>query len=184
MIYLIIPLLFSIFGTIIIDCNLKTFISLWLPTYLLKRFTLDICEDRRRSSTWNKIYETILAPILSKEVLKELFGFGNTKFEVTSKVAPSSKMSKINKKLLVYHVGILILNIIGFGMCFFRAHSIGIIVYLLSLLWIISNIFYLIIAVIFDCRYKNVNYEDFIPNKIKKYKIFSVFNIFKIRKNK
>ena len=42
LIYLLAPLLFSIFGIIVVDCNLLTFISIWLPTYVLKRFGLDI----------------------------------------------------------------------------------------------------------------------------------------------
>ena len=77
-------------------------------------------EDNKRSSTWNKIYETILTPILCKEVLKEFLGFGNTKFEVTPKSSQSSKMTKTNKKLLASHLILLILNILGLTMCLFR----------------------------------------------------------------
>lgn len=178
MVYLLTPLLFSIFGIIIVDCNLATFIALWLPTYILKRFTLDIIEGNKRSSTWNKIYETILAPVLYKEALKELFGFGSTKFEVTPKFAPSSKMSKTNKKLLASHLVLLILNIIGLIMCLVRIKTAGITIYVLSLLWIISNIFYLTTSVIFDLKYKPVEYKNFIPNKVKVFKKVSSALIF------
>ena len=178
MVYLLTPLLFSIFGIIIVDCNLATFISIWLPTYILKRFTLDIMEDNKRSSTWNKIYETILTPILCKEVLKEFLGFGNTKFEVTPKSSQSSKMTKTNKKLLASHLILLILNILGLTMCLFRIKITGITVYILSLLWIISNIFYLTTSVIFDIRVKCIASENFIPNKVSVYKKLSVLGIF------
>ncbi len=178
LIYLLTPLLFSIFGVIIIDCDLITFISLWLPTYLLKRFALDIFEGNKRSSTWNKIYETILTPILYKEVLKELFGFGNNKFEVTPKFAPSSKMSKTNKKLLFSHLLLLVLNILGLLMCLVRIQTSGVLVYVLSLLWISSNIFYLLTSVLFDLRYKPIKYDGFIPNKIKTFKKLSTVFIF------
>ena len=125
MIYLLTPLLFSIFGIIIIDCNLTTFIALWLPAYILKRFTLDILENKKRSSTWNKIYETILTPILFKETLKEFFGFSNTKFEVSPKYSSSSKMSKTNFKLLISHLLLLSFNIIGLIMCIFKIKKLG-----------------------------------------------------------
>lgn len=187
MVYLLTPLLFSIFGVIIVDCNLTTFISIWLPTYILKRFTLDIFEGNKRSSTWNKIYETILTPVLCKEVLKEFFGFGNTKFEVTPKSSQNLKMSKTNKQLLISHLVLLILNILGLIMCLFRIKTSGITVYILSLLWIISNIFYLTISVIFDSRVKCTASANFIPNKISVYKKLSVlgifFNINKLSKN-
>ncbi|MBE5806148.1 MAG: glycosyltransferase [Clostridiales bacterium] len=178
MIYLLTPLLFSIFGIIIIDCNLTTFIALWLPAYILKRFTLDILENKKRSSTWNKIYETILTPILFKETLKEFFGFSNTKFEVSPKYSSSSKMSKTNFKLLISHLLLLSFNIIGLIMCIFKIKKLGISIYILPLLWLISNIFYLIISVIFDCKIKYYQYEDFTPNKVNKYKKFSIFKIF------
>lgn len=178
MVYLLTPLLFSIFGIIIVDCNLTTFISIWLPTYILKRFTLDIFEGNKRSSTWNKIYETILTPVLCKEVLKEFFGFGNTKFEVTPKSSQNLKMSKTNKQLLISHLVLLILNILGLIMCLFRIKTSGITVYFLSLLWIISNIFYLTISVIFDSRVKCTASANFIPNKISVYKKLSVLGIF------
>ncbi len=178
MVYLLTPLLFSIFGVIIVDCNLTTFISIWLPTYILKRFTLDIFEGNKRSSTWNKIYETILTPVLCKEVLKEFFGFGNTKFEVTPKSSQNLKMSKTNKQLLISHLVLLILNILGLIMCLFRIKTSGITVYILSLLWIISNIFYLTISVIFDSRVKCTASANFIPNKISVYKKLSVLGIF------
>lgn len=178
MVYLLTPLLFSIFGVIIVDCNLTTFISIWLPTYILKRFTLDIFEGNKRSSTWNKIYETILTPVLCKKVLKEFFGFGNTKFEVTPKSSQNLKMSKTNKQLLISHLVLLILNILGLIMCLFRIKTSGITVYILSLLWIISNIFYLTISVIFDSRVKCTASANFIPNKISVYKKLSVLGIF------
>ena len=178
MVYLLTPLLFSIFGVIIVDCNLTTFISIWLPTYILKRFTLDIFEGNKRSSTWNKIYETILTPVLCKEVLKEFFGFGNTKFEVTPKSSQNLKMSKTNKQLLISHLVLLILNILGLIMCLFRIKTSGITVYILSLLWIISNIFYLTISVIFDSSVKCTASANLIPNKISVYKKLSVLGIF------
>ncbi len=177
-IYLLAPLLFSIFGIIIVDCDLKLFLSIWLPTYLLKRFALDFLQGKRRSSTWNKIYEIILTPILAPRTIKELFGLKQTKFEVTPKNSATHSMTTSNKKILLSHSILLILNIIGFAMCFARVYDAQISNYILSFVWTFSNIFYLFLAFIFDIRYKKYEYKNFVPNKIKKYKNLAILFIF------
>ena len=183
-IYLIAPLLFSIFGIIIVDCNLLTFISIWLPGYLLKRYSLDIIENKKRSSTWNKIYETIQTPTLAFKVFKEFIGFKNNNFDVTPKGNSNYFMDKSNKNTLIFHLIFLILNITGFIMCFTRIYDENIFNYILSFVWTISNIFYLLIAIKFDLNYKKYNYKNFEPNKIKKYKLSSILLLFlpKIKK--
>lgn len=178
MLYMIAPLLFSIFGLIIVDCDLKLFIAMWLPAYLLKRFIIDISEQNKRSATWNKIYETVLTPVLCKEVLKEFFGFGSTKFEVTPKYGASKKMTKTHRRLLISHLILFILSVIGFIMSVVKIYSQGITVYILSLIWLISNIFYLATAIVFDIRNKTKEPNDFKPNQAQKYGRLSAFSMF------
>lgn len=178
LIFLLAPLLFSIFGIIIVDCNLPVFVSIWLPGYLLKRFCLDFIENKRRSSTWNKIYETILTPVLAFKVLAEFIGFKKQTFEVTSKSSSNYSMDNSNKRVLTFHLVLLILNIVGFAMCFARIYDTNIYNYILSFVWTLSNIFYLSVAMIFDIRYKKYNYKNFIPNKIQKFRATSIFAIF------
>ena len=87
-------------------------------------------------------------------------------------------MSKINKKLLCSHLILLFANVLGFICCLLRIYSAEYSVYSLSLLWTISNIFYLIIACIFDCKTKKYEYDDFKPNNVSKYSLKSIFLIF------
>lgn len=170
MIYLIAPLLFSLFGLIIVDCDLRTFVAIWVPTYLIKRFALDALEGNKRSATWNKIYETILTPVMFKEVLKELVGLGSSKFEVTPKTGWSKKMTRTNRSLLLVHTVFLILSIVALAMSIVRITQTSVYVYILPLIWLGSNIFYLATAVLFDLRVRPVKYDKFVPNKIMKYK--------------
>ncbi|MBR2786240.1 MAG: glycosyltransferase [Clostridia bacterium] len=178
MIYMVAPLLFSIFGIIIVDCNLIDFIAFWLPMYILKRIAIDILENNKRSATWNKIYETVLAPTLCKEVVKELLGFGNTRFDVTPKGAISYKMTKTQIKLLVGHLALLLLSVIGCCMSIFKISSEGFYVYILSLLWLMSNVFYLTTAVIFDFSNRRKVPKEFVPNKVKRFGRLSSLRIF------
>ena len=184
LIYLITPLLFSIFGIIIIDCDLKTFLELWLPQYILKRLVLDKLEGNKRSATWTKIYETILAPTLGPSVLKEFFGLGSLTFEVTPKSGVNSKMTKTNAKALRVHLLLLILNIVGFVLCLVRFDKTHYYNYILPFVWGLSNMFYLSIAVIFDLRLKLRDYEGFVPNKISKYSKKSLVFLFFRRSKK
>ncbi|MBP3596145.1 MAG: glycosyltransferase [Clostridia bacterium] len=178
LVYLITPLLFSILGIIIIDCDFKTFLLMWLPQYILKRLVLDKLEGNKRSSTWTKIYETILAPSLGTSVVKEYLGAQNTKFEVTPKQELKGGMSKTNAKCLRWHLVLLTLNIIGFILCAFRFDPEFYYNYILSFVWTISNTFYLTIAVIFDLKTSVRECNGFIPNKIKKYSKKSLILLF------
>lgn len=180
--FLVTPLLFTLFSITIINCNIKHFLLLWLPNYLLKRFIIDKLEENRRSATWNTIYETILTPFLATETLKETLGFRKNKFDVSPKNLHSSKMSKENFKTLLFHLIFLILNLTGAIICLFRLNTYNLSICLLPLVWTISNTFYLFIATIFDLRYKNYKFKNYAPNKIKKYTKFSIFKIF-INKN-
>lgn len=178
LVYLIAPLLFSLCGITVINCNIKTFICLWLPCYLLKRFAIDILEQNQRSSTWNTIYETILTPILAPAVTQEFLGFHNTKFDVTPKGTTANRMSKLNFKVLVFHLIFFILNFVGFIISALKIFNNGMSLYILPLIWTLSNAFYLLIAIIFDLRFKKHDYKNFVPNKTKKYPKFSAFHIF------
>lgn len=184
MLYLTIPLLFSLFGIIIVDCNPLLFLGLWAPPFILKRFVLDRMEGRRRSATWNNIYETILAPVLSKEIVKEHLGFTKTKFDITPKGSASTKMSKENKKLLTSHSLLLIANLLGFILCLIRINTNTVPNYILSLVWTLSNVFYLTIAVIFDLRVNPSKFKGFVPNKIKRFSRKTVLLIFFNKKEK
>ena len=110
-----------------------------------------------------------MAPIMWKAVLKEFIGLGSTKFEVTPKYNTTYKITKTNFKLLLSHLLLLGLSIAGLVMCLIRLKYVGLTVYILSLVWLISNIFYLSVAVIFDLRFNPIAYKNFKPNKVKRY---------------
>ena len=90
-IYLLVPLLYSFFNIKIIQGNLILFIILFLIQYLIKRFVIDKLESRKVSSTWNRIYEVILSPVIFLESLLEIIGIRKKKFEVTLKRNNSNK---------------------------------------------------------------------------------------------
>ena len=180
--YLILPLLFAFFGIIIIRCDLAIFVTIFFIQYFVKRFAIDLLEGRSRSSTWNKIYELILSPLLVVGVLKEVFGVGNTKFDVTPKGKNKIKKSHVKAKLLTAHIVLLLLSIAGIVVAFYKANIVRSEVYIMPLVWLFVNSAYLLIAILFDLRSGRVP-NDFKPNKVKKYGILSYFYILR-RKGK
>ncbi len=181
LVFLIAPLLFILFNIIYIDCNLSVFLLLWTPTYLIRKFLIDICSKHKHSSTWSKIYEIILSPILFKETIKELLGLESIPFEVSPKsIMKTKKFTKTNLKLLICHSILLILNIIGYCVGFYKfvIYSFSPI-YILPLFFILSNIFYLLFAIIFDTNNRNDEVISFVPNKISKYKLSTFISVFR-----
>lgn len=155
MIYLILPALYAIFNMIIIKSSMRIFLLMWLPQYIIKRIVLDKIYKNLRSSTWNKIYEIILSPALIIQVIKEILGRKNTKFEVSKKETTNNSKEKIEIKLLIFHIVFLILNLISVIICITRIEKSASII--MSLIWSLSNIWYLLVAIIFDkSKPKNV----------------------------
>ena len=153
LLYLLIPILFVVFGITIIDCKFEVFFIIWFPMYVMKRFALDIIFEHKRSATWNKIYETILTPILAFQVLVELIGIKKTNFEVSPK-KNNNKDLTAKLMLLIPHILLLGINLYAFFVCISNINY-NSKIFFFSLLWLMSNIFYLTIAVIFDIGRKN-----------------------------
>ena len=93
-------------------------------------------------------------------------------------------MSKENKKLLVSHLILLFANLLGFILCVLKLNTNTIPVYVLSLIWTLSNVFYLGIAIVFDLKTKTNKFKEFVPNKIKMFSRKAVLLIFFNKKQK
>ena len=175
MIYLLLPLLFAFFGIIAIEGDLRVFIPIFFAQYLLKRFAIDLVEKNYRSSTWTKIYELIQAPHLAGAILKELLGFSNKNFKVTTK-GKVTKRSWADIRQFAWHMGLLCANGLGIALIFRNIHNIDINIYIIPIVWIIVNTLYLLIAIIFDLRTSR-RYESFKPNSAKKYGFMAFWRI-------
>lgn len=168
--YMIIPLLFSFFDIRIIQSNIIIFLLLFFIQFIFKRFIIDIIENNYISSTWNRIYEIILSPVIAYESIKELLGLGNLKFEVTEK--QSNKKSFPYRSLLTYliHLVLLVLTVLGTIISYYKGKKFGFTNYILPLFWLITNSLYLLIALIFD----NSNIEEIEQKHTNKYSIFAL----------
>ena len=174
---MLLPIIFVFFNTAIINANVLVFAIMCGIMYFLKRYLLDIVLERRHSFTWDKTIEIIISPYLLIEIIKEIFRLDKVKFEVSKKDTKTNKQ-KTNKRLTISHFLIWVLSIISIFHGINKMNSTNYIYYIFSMLWLISNIFYLTIALKFDLFPKE-NKEKYKYENIEKYNIKSILKIFK-----
>ncbi|MBQ3306875.1 MAG: cellulase family glycosylhydrolase [Bacilli bacterium] len=176
--YLLVPLLFSIFDKRIIQGQVYLFFLLFFIQYILKRFIIDRLEKKHTSSAWNRIYETILAPIISIESIREIIGLGNKKFDVTSKKDVKKKKSWRVFYLYLCHLILFLLTLSGIIISLYKGFLLGFKHFIIPLFWLCSNLIYLGIALIFDCSVSTPKIDQNQENDASKYQHFSIGSIF------
>jgi cellulose synthase (UDP-forming) len=148
LIYIMAPILFTVFNVIVIKCTLPEVLVFWLPMYLLTNKCIRKLSGNIRSNKWTNIYETILFPALFFSVILETFCISQRKFVVTKK----EKVDNDTKYQLMHilpHVFFAILSIIGIVNCIrltFTTGSIGMIV---VLFWLLINLYNIVMSIFF-----------------------------------
>lgn len=186
------PILYNIFHIYLINCKMLMFLAFWIPQYVLKRFILDKNYYGMTSNTWNKIYQSICAPIFFINAIMELIGFKKKKFDVSAKKAENLDKKNVNFKknnhkielnfysisLFLGHFIFLALNFITY---LYSLNNLSNNIFeLMTLFWSSSNMFYLIISIIFDLS-KNKNTHDIqLRTNRYTYNHFAVFKVFKL----
>ena len=179
MLYLILPLLFAFFDIIAIKGDLITFIVVFFAQYLLKRFVVDWLEGSHKSSTWTKIYELVQAPYLAVAVFKELIGLSSKKFVVTAKGKSKKKNTWIDVIMFAVHMALLCANGLGIAYVVLRSQALGLRLFAIPLVWMAVNMFYLLLAIIFDLSPSRRHRSDFKPNQFEKYSWRAFAGIFR-----
>ncbi len=171
-IFLLVPLLFAYFNIRIIQGNAILFIIFFLIQYILKRFVIDKLENNKVSSTWNRIYEVILSPIIFIESLLEIIGIRKKKFEVTLKKNSNHKSIKYYY-LVLSHSFLFILNITGLYISIEKTLIYDYIEFIIPIFWLSTNCIYLLFALIFD--FSNSESINEIENNRNTYSLSSTF---------
>lgn len=149
-IYLLAPILYSVFGVVILRASVYALLIIWLPIFVLSFLVFRLFTGGVRTTTWSHIYDTILFPHVTRGVLLETFGFTLSKFKVTPKDS-ITRLRFVGQWRLVWVQIILA--------CFSLTGIIRIIIdylcngfssaYAINLFWLLYNFFILIIAIIF-----------------------------------
>lgn len=145
-IYILSPILFVVFGIVVVDCSLWELILIWLPSYLIYNTAMRVMSGNIRNVRWSNIVDTVMFPYLLIPVIAETFGLRMRKFAVTPKGNATSKNSQI--KYAVPHMILAALSIVGLGYWIYDfiiwQNLGGIIIFY----WLVVNLYTLINAIV------------------------------------
>ncbi|MFA9378452.1 MAG: glycosyltransferase family 2 protein [Lachnotalea sp.] len=147
--YIMAPILYSVFGVVVVKCTIPQILLFWLPMYLLNNQSLKALSNNITNVRWTNVYQTILFPSLFLEVILETIGFSQKKFAVTKKDGRKGIDKGYKYRQAFPHVIFLILSMIGamtsiYGI-FIQGSPAGIIL----LFWLGVNIYNLSMSVFF-----------------------------------
>lgn len=148
LIYIMAPILFSVFGVVVVKCTLLEVLIFWLPMYIFSSKSLKLVSRKIRTVKWTNVYETILFPSLIVSVILESLGISQKKFNVTRKGgAIEDKNYQIKKA--IPHIILSILSIIGIISCVKFTFITGTPVYIVLIFWLIINLYNIVMSIFF-----------------------------------
>ncbi|MDP4146336.1 MAG: glycosyltransferase [Bacillota bacterium] len=147
-IFIMAPILFSIFNVVLIQATLVQVLLFWLPQALLYNKTLSSLAGKIRTSRLSNIYDTILFPALMPTVILETLGIEKKKFNVTKKEREEiGNWDKI--RTILPHIVLTILSIVSIYICIYNSFKYETGGYSIILFWLFINMYNLLMAIFF-----------------------------------
>ncbi|MGI6176694.1 MAG: glycosyltransferase family 2 protein [Christensenellales bacterium] len=145
-IYIISPILFVVFGIVVVDCSIWELLFIWLPAYLIYNRAKRVMSGNIRTVRWSNIVDAVMFPYLVIPVIAETFGIRMRKFSVTPKGKTSSRNSHI--KYAIPHMILAGLSVAGLVFCIrdfiiWQSYG-GIIIFY----WLVVNLYTLLNAIV------------------------------------
>ncbi|SFU83980.1 cellulose synthase (UDP-forming) [Clostridium sp. DSM 8431] len=147
-IYIMSPILFSVFDLTIVKCNLLQTLIFWLPMYILNRMALKKLSNNIRSIKWTNVYETILFPSLIPSVILETLCISKKVFSVTKKDGADDDRS-YRIRASMPHIILAVLSFIGIGRCISFIFETGTIGVSVVLFWLTFNLYTILMSIFF-----------------------------------
>ncbi len=147
LIYIMSPILFSVFGVMVVKCTLIEVLIFWLPMYVSSNMCLKMMSRNIRTTKWTNLYETVIFPYLLIPVLLETFGVSMKKFKVTKKGGKESE--ETNFLHAIPHLILVVLSVIGIANCIRWTFATGRIDFFAILFWLILNLYNLVMSLFF-----------------------------------
>jgi len=146
-IYILSPILFTVFGVVVVKTTLIELLVIWLPSYLIYNHALKVLSGNIRNQEWSNIVDTILFPYMILPIFLETLGIKLKKFYVTSKEINTSRNSDV--KYAIPHIMLLGATIIGLVFCFYNMVVDDMYGNIIIMYWLIVNGYFLVMAIMF-----------------------------------
>lgn len=146
MVYIICPLLYLIFHTVILRCTLPELMSMYIPFFVGQILIFKILLPNTRSMLWAHYYEIVMAPHLVISVLKEMLNI-NVKFNVTAKDTVFDRRF-FQLRMVMPHLILMGITIFAWYLAYIglKNGTINFGSYLLNMFWSSYNIAGIVIA--------------------------------------
>ncbi|MBP3736169.1 MAG: glycosyltransferase, partial [Lachnospiraceae bacterium] len=145
LIYMISPLLFSVFFIPVFRCTWPELLLYWLPMFIMQELCLRIISGNSISVKWSGIYETVLMPHLLLPILQEAFGISLTTFKVTDKSGASRRRKRDITAMLPF-AALAVLCAVGIARVLLLIRGIESIGMFILLFWLFRNLYFLLMA--------------------------------------
>lgn len=155
-VFILAPILFSLFGLVLLKTTLLELLLIWCPAYLMFNTAVKRISGKIRVNRWSNIVDTILFPYLILPILAETLGLSLRKFAVTDKSANFKRTSSLY--LAVPHIFLLVATVLGVIVTVLEMLATRSIGSIFVLFWLLVNGYYLMMAVLFMSG--RINFQD------------------------
>ncbi|MEG2339111.1 MAG: PilZ domain-containing protein, partial [Clostridium sp.] len=146
-IYIISPILFTVFGLVVVDCSLKELLFIWLPSYVIYNRSLKVLSGKIRDQKWSNIVDTTIFPYMMIPILAETIGIKLKKFAVTPKAVTSER--NVSIRYAIPHILLAVADVVALVMCVYEMIVYKNVGNIIILYWLIVNLYFLVMAIIF-----------------------------------
>ncbi|NLL79092.1 MAG: glycosyltransferase [Clostridiales bacterium] len=147
-VYIMSPIMFAVFGYMVIKCTLLQVLIFWLPMYVTSNIALRMLSNNIRTTKWTSVYEVVLFPFMLIPIIAETFGISLKKFKVTQKDGPEDERGK-NGIYMIPFLLLIVLSVIGICNCVRMMFQSGSLDPIVVLFWLLNNLFGLVMAIFF-----------------------------------
>lgn len=167
-VFILCPIIFSVFSIPVMECKPWELLLFWLPSYVMFNKAQALESGEIRTNRWSNIIDTVMFPYLVIPICLEAMGFQQHKFVVTRKDRVIQDTN--DAKLAIPHGILLAFSLISLVIALsdlIRYKAIGsvIIIY-----WLCVNAFALTMAIFFMIGRKNLRmterYDVSLPVKV------------------
>jgi cellulose synthase (UDP-forming) len=148
LLYMLAPILFTLFQLHIVECELWQLAVIWLPSYVLSAILAKRSSGATRNNHWSNMVETILCPHMFIPILMETFGIRQKTFVVTNK----KRVSGIYASAIfcaLPHILLLGATVLALLICAYHSLVDGGIYAVIIIFWLSVNAKNLILALFF-----------------------------------
>lgn len=146
LLYIMAPILFTVFYIRVVDTGFWTLLLFWFPSYYLIHLSMQDLSSDIRTQRWGEVQETIFAPYLVIPVFLQVIGIKEKRFRVTNKAAVQSKKDIL---YVIPHVILLVLTIVGIVKFNYGKYGLEIFYGSVITFWLLTHLFNLTFSVLF-----------------------------------